>query len=66
MDNTLAKLIGLHPLISLTSCRSCGGQGKRVINGVEWPCFSCKASGTKVQQSGSVAARTVRRPQVSA
>lgn len=46
---------GLHPKICLSACASCAGQGKRTVNGVEWWCFSCGGSGTKVQHGGHVA-----------
>jgi ribosomal protein L37AE/L43A len=51
---TVHRLI--RPLIHLSDCRSCDGQGHRVINGVMWSCFVCGGSGTKVQQGAKVAA----------
>lgn len=39
----------LFPKINLSACRNCRGAGKRVINGVEWPCFNCAGSGTVTQ-----------------
>lgn len=46
----------LYPKIDLSACRSCGGNGYRLINGIRWNCFSCTGSGTIVQHGGRVTA----------
>lgn len=45
----------LYPKIDLSACVCCAGAGKRVVNGIEWWCFSCGGSGTKVQHGGLAA-----------